>query len=84
MNYKPIGKDYTYKEQNPEYQGESLDRELGRGPASQRKCRDVLCIILYVALWLAMIIIAGMAWSEGNPQLLAAPFDSTGIQNINI
>ena len=25
-----------------------------------------------------MVIIASIAWSKGNPQLLAAPFDSTG------
>ena len=33
---------------------------------------------MYAALWAAMVIIAGIALSRGNPELLAAPFDSTG------
>jgi hypothetical protein len=78
MNYELLNKEYTYKEQDPKYMGEPLDRELAKGPTEHRKCRDFLCIILYAALWTAMIIIAGIAWSKGNPQLLAAPFDSTG------
>jgi hypothetical protein len=80
MQYELLEKQYTYKEQNPEYKGEELDRELAQGPLEHRKFRDCLCLLLYAVMWTAMIVIASYAWSNGNPQLLAAPFDSTGLQ----
>jgi hypothetical protein len=80
MQYELLDRNYSYKEQNPEYKGEELDRELAKGPSEHRRFRDCLCLILYGALWAAMIFIASYAWSRGNPQLLAAPFDSTGLQ----
>ena len=58
--------------------GEPLDRELAEGPNEQRKFRDCLCLLLYAALWAALIVIGSYAWTHGNPGLLAAPFDSTG------
>ena len=78
MNYELIDKEYTYKEQDPKYQGERIDTQLAEGPTDQRTCRDCLCFILYIALWVAMLVVACYAWKNGNPQLLAAPFDSTG------
>ena len=79
MNYELIEKRYEYREQNPDYKGEQFDRDIASGPTEQRKCRDCFCLLLYLAFWGAMIVIAGYAFANGNPQLLAAPFDSSGI-----
>eukprot|EP00499_Haloplacidia_sp_CaronLabIsolate_P015236 CAMPEP_0196781634 /NCGR_PEP_ID=MMETSP1104-20130614/10011_1 /TAXON_ID=33652 /ORGANISM="Cafeteria sp., Strain Caron Lab Isolate" /LENGTH=754 /DNA_ID=CAMNT_0042151867 /DNA_START=46 /DNA_END=2310 /DNA_ORIENTATION=+ len=31
-----------------------------------RKCRDVLCILIFMAFWLGMIIVASIAFTDGN------------------
>jgi hypothetical protein len=80
MNYELVQKEkqYAYREQDPTYMGEPLDRELAEGPREHRKFRDCLCLIIYALFWAALIIVASYAFTHGNPQLLAAPFDSTG------
>lgn len=82
MNYELLERRFTYKEQDPQYKGEGLERELASGPVEQRKCRDCFCCLLYVAFWIAMIAIAAYAFANGNPKLLAAPFDSTGTSQL--
>ena len=60
--------------------GEPLDSVLADGPTEDRKCRDCFCLLLYLAFWAGLVIVAVFAFSKGNPQLLAAPFDSSGQQ----
>lgn len=72
--------EYDYKEQNPQYMGQPFDIVLADGPREDRKCRDCLCLILYLVFWAGLIVVAIFAFSKGNPQLLAAPFDSSGKQ----
>lgn len=71
---------YEYKEQDPAYMGEPFDPTLANGPSEDRKCRDVLFLILYLAFWAGLIVVAIVAFSRGHPHLLAAPFDSSGLQ----
>ncbi len=40
--------------------------------------RDCLFCVLYLIFWVAMIVVAIVAFSRGHPHLLAAPFDSAG------
>ena len=46
--------------------------EAGPAPfmAAKRKCRDIPFLIVFVAVWIAMIVIAQNAVSTGNPSLL--------------
>ncbi len=78
MSYAPLDTNYTYREQDPRYKGEQFDRDLALGPTEERKCRDLLFCLLYIVFWVALIVVAIFAFSEGHPHLLAAPFDSTG------
>ena len=59
-----------YKEQDPKYMGEPFDSSLANGPTEDRKCRDCLFLILYIAFWVALIIVAIFAFSRGHPHLL--------------
>ena len=78
--YQKLDKvEYTYAEQDPTYRGEPFDSSLAEGPTEERRCRDCFFLILYIAFWVALIVVAGVAFSNGQPHLLAAPFDSTGI-----
>jgi hypothetical protein len=39
------------------------------GPANaKRGCRDILCVIIFLVAWLAWIILAAMAVTDGCPQ----------------
>lgn len=71
---------FAYKEQNPEYQGEPLDEVLAQGPLESRRCTDLLCCLLFAVYWVGLVVIAVFAFQQGQPHLLAAPFDSTGYQ----
>jgi hypothetical protein len=45
-------------------------------PVEKRTCNDLLCCILFLLYIGFMGYIAVRAYSTGNPQLLASPFDS--------
>ncbi|KAI9219001.1 plasma-membrane choline transporter-domain-containing protein [Blastocladiella britannica] len=50
------------------------------GPIQSRKCRDVFWLILFVAYWVGMAILAILAIVNGNPNRLYVPTDSNGNQ----
>lgn len=55
---------------------EKLDStEYGAGPKENRSCTDILCLILFVAFGVACGIIGVYAFENGNPSLLAQPYD---------
>ena len=60
--------------------GEPLDSSLANGPSEDRKCRDCFFLILYIAFWVGLVVVAIFAFARGQPHLLAAPFDSSGLQ----
>jgi hypothetical protein len=43
----------------PDYSGEP-------GPTEQRRCQDISFLILFIAFWVGMFVIAGVAGKEGN------------------
>lgn len=46
--------------------------------ASNRKCTDLLCLIFFMVFWLGMVIIAGVAYSTGQPEKLIYGVDFKG------
>jgi solute carrier family 44 protein 1 (choline transporter-like protein)/choline transporter-like protein 2/4/5 len=46
--------------------------KAGQAPfmSTKRKCRDIPFLILFLAIWIVMIVIAQNAVSTGNPRLL--------------
>ena len=71
--------EYSYREQDPNYKGEPFDSTLADGPSQDRKCRDCFFLLIYIAFWAGLIAVAVIAFTNGQPHLLASPFDSTGI-----
>ncbi|KYQ91635.1 solute carrier family 44 protein member 2 [Tieghemostelium lacteum] len=49
-----------------------------KGVYLKRKCQDCFFLLLFLAFWVGMIVIAGIAGKEGNPQRLVAGTDSYG------
>ena len=75
-------KQYKYKENNPDYKGEPVSEDLTSGIIQKRGCTDCLFLILFLAFWAGMIIIAVMALKTGQPNRLASPFDTDGNEDI--
>eukprot|EP01137_Pigoraptor_chileana_P008442 Opistho-2@55293 len=48
------------------------------GIETDRSCRDVFFLLLYVAFWIGMLVIAGFAFTKGNPARLLYGVDSRG------
>jgi choline transporter-like protein 2/4/5 len=71
---------YSYKEADPNYHGEPLDPLIKHGPIEHRSCRDIICCLIFLFVWVGVFIVAGYSFSGGNPSLLLDPFDSTGFQ----
>ena len=46
--------------------------------ASNRKCTDLLCLILFLVFWMGMLIIAGVGFSSGQPEKLVFGTDWKG------
>jgi len=47
-------------------------------PASQRKCRDVLCLAVLLTSWLCMFVIGLVALNTGDPDILVHSYDYQG------
>jgi len=70
-------KEYKYKENNPEYKGNKMEREI-KGPVDERKFTDCLFCLFFVMFWLFLIVISVMGFKNGDPVRLASPFDHSG------
>ena len=46
--------------------------------SNQRKCTDILCLLLFLVFWLGMIIIAAVAYVSGQPEKLVYGVDFRG------
>ena len=71
---------YRYKEEDPHYRGEEIEEQYGDGPDQNRKCTDILCLVLFLVFIGVMVYISIVAFTTGNPKYLAYPFDSEGKQ----
>jgi hypothetical protein len=45
---------------------------------TDRKCRDVLFLLLFIAMWAGMILVMGIALSKGDPARIVLPMDGQG------
>jgi choline transporter-like protein 2/4/5 len=55
-----------------------LNPELDNGPMQTRGCTDIIFLILYVAFFIAWIVIFIYGVSQGKPGRLLTPFDENG------
>eukprot|EP00798_Chlamydomonas_sp_ICE-L_P019125 gene19127-25732_t len=49
------------------------------GMARKRKCRDVLCLLLFLAFWGGMFVVCAIAIDQGDPDRLIFGIDSYGM-----
>jgi choline transporter-like protein 2/4/5 len=61
---------------DPRHRGDPLPDHLGDTTKKERSCTDIICCILFVLGWIAMITIGVIALQKGNPRALAQPYDS--------
>lgn len=45
-----------------------------------RRCTDILCLIIFIAFWVGMFIIGGYAFNKGGFERLLYDHDSYGFQ----
>ena len=75
-----LSSSFKYKEQDPSFMGDDLKEEYQDGPVPTRKCTDLFCCLLFLALLAAMVYLGVLGFSTGDPLLLASPFDEDGKQ----
>ncbi|KAJ3417562.1 hypothetical protein HDV05_000019 [Chytridiales sp. JEL 0842] len=59
-------------------EGEQGAAPLVLGPIDKRKCRDVLFLVIFIAFWIGMFIVANTSFTYGDPKRLLMPRDSSG------
>eukprot|EP00045_Choanoeca_perplexa_P009111 m.85985 g.85985 ORF g.85985 m.85985 type:complete len:648 (+) comp14756_c0_seq1:48-1991(+) len=55
-----------------------LEKEGLQGPTQNRRCRDIPCLLLYIVFWIGLIVVAGIAFSDGDPRRIVYGTDSWG------
>jgi hypothetical protein len=65
---------------DPNYKGNdySIDTMISSGPMSNRKCTDVLCLLIFFVATGGMGYLGYYSYSNGDPSLIMAPMDSDG------
>jgi choline transporter-like protein 2/4/5 len=65
---------------DPNYTGDDycIDAELEKGPLRNRRCTDVLCLLIFIVAAAAGVYIGHYAVSNGDPLLVVAPYDADG------
>lgn len=65
---------------DPNYKGDdyNIDTAIEKGPLGNRKCTDMLCVLIFLACTGGMGYIGYYAVSNGDPDIIIAPYDSTG------
>ncbi|TYZ65010.1 hypothetical protein PybrP1_004108 [[Pythium] brassicae (nom. inval.)] len=62
-----------------EVAGENYDaRKTGVAPASNRKCRDCFCCLLFLVFWVGMLVVAAVGLVSGQPKRLLYGSDYNG------
>ena len=61
------------------YIADNLDDALENGPIENRGCTDWLFCLLFVAAVIAALAIAFTGFGKGRPELLAVPYDPSGL-----
>eukprot|EP00730_Choanoeca_flexa_P015721 TRINITY_DN7282_c1_g2_i2.p1 TRINITY_DN7282_c1_g2~~TRINITY_DN7282_c1_g2_i2.p1 ORF type:complete len:670 (+),score=191.83 TRINITY_DN7282_c1_g2_i2:67-2010(+) len=55
-----------------------LEKQGLTGPVENRRCRDIPCLLLYIVFWIGLIVVAGIAFSSGDPRRIVYGTDSWG------
>ena len=65
---------------DPNYKGEDykIDIELEKGPLTNRRCTDVLCLLIFSVMIGGVFYVAYYAVGNGDPDLILAPLDADG------
>lgn len=65
---------------DPNYKGEdyNIDTAIEKGPLGNRRCTDMLCVLVFLIVTTGMGYIGNYAVTYGDPDLIMAPYDSTG------
>ena len=50
----------------------------------RRGCTDILCCLVFIGFWVGIGFIAAIGFSQGNPAVLAKPFDGSGNYIFNL
>jgi hypothetical protein len=71
---------FKYKECDPQYKGERINRDLVYGPIpnKDRGCTNLLCVIFFIAFWVGAIALSGVGFEKGNLYRLGYPYDTDG------
>jgi len=62
------------------YKGEdyNIDAELEKGPLGNRRCTDLLCLLVFLAATAGMGYIGLYAVENGDPDRIMTPYDAAG------
>eukprot|EP01017_Pseudomicrothorax_dubius_P014196 TRINITY_DN165_c0_g1_i17.p1 TRINITY_DN165_c0_g1~~TRINITY_DN165_c0_g1_i17.p1 ORF type:complete len:497 (-),score=121.24 TRINITY_DN165_c0_g1_i17:32-1522(-) len=71
---------YRSKHNDPNYQGEQVDPRLTNGPLPERSCTDLVCLFLFVIFLVAVGLMTGVAFKNGDPKRLLHGIDYAGFQ----
>ena len=52
-----------------------MEDHLQDGPTESRGCTDLLFLMLFVAYWVGFFIVCVFGFKNGDPKLIATPFD---------
>jgi hypothetical protein len=61
-----------------EYKGELTSKRLIAGPLTERRCTDILCIIVFFIFWFNLGLIGLHALVKGDPAAYTHPYDQFG------
>jgi hypothetical protein len=62
------------EEDKPDH-GELTSQDLKNGPTEVRSCTDLFCCLIFAIFVFASIALAIHGFKEGDPKLLATPYD---------
>ena len=65
---------------NPDYKGEdyAIDPEIEKGPQTNRRCTDLICLLIFLIAVGFSGYVAIYALEHGDPERIMAPMDGNG------
>jgi len=55
------------------------DEKRLQDPIKNRSCTDILCLLLFLGFIVGWFVVAGIAFSQGQPELIVYPSNSSGV-----
>lgn len=60
----------------------NIDPALENGPTENRKCTDVICLLIFLLFWAATFFISATTYSKGKLDRVMRPVDYSGNKNL--